>query len=334
MIFPGDKVNPDVYNTQFFPLPTPKNPKIRPARRPPPPRKGRGKEKAKAAPAPAAGPTVSLFTGATLGPAEGDVAKAETFQRLATIDYGHPALSVFDDPEAHYLTSAQFSRRFPLVVDTHHSDAWPLAKFANGTPALVESRLGEGVVILAAFPATTRWTNLPMKPEFVPLALRLVSYVVHAPDLNVPSTVPADGAAEIAVAGTWAPASGKVIDARGRTAPLSLERSAAQLLGEFDKTTEKGFYAVEVKGGRLDPPQVATSAFAVNTAPEESNFATVTEDDIRGWLPTTELAFVNASAQEQQEHGAIGDEREVWRPMIFVLFAIIGVEFMLATTRR
>ena len=73
-------------------------------------------------------------------------------------------------------------------------------------------------------------------------------------------------------------------------------------------------------------------AFAVNTAPEESNFATVREDQVRQWLPTANLAFVNASAQEQQAHGTIGDEREIWRPLIFVLFAIIGVEFMLATT--
>jgi hypothetical protein len=33
----------------------------------------------------------------------------------------------------------------------------------------------------STFPATTRWTNLPLKPEFVPLILRMVGYLEHRP---------------------------------------------------------------------------------------------------------------------------------------------------------
>ncbi len=298
LIFPGDKVNPDSYNKQFFPVP---------------------------------GPQKEALTAAALGAVEGDPAKRDTFERLASVDYAHPALSVFDEPEAHYLTTATFSRRFPLKITGPHGSTWPLAKFGSGAPALVESRFGDGVVMLAAFPATVKWTNLPLKPEFVPLLLRMVSYVTHAPDLGVPSTVPADGAAEVSVAGTWAPASGKVTDAKGRVSPLRLERSASRLLGQFDQTADKGYYGVEVRGGRLDPPQAASASFAVNAAPEESNFEPVKEEQVREWLPKSTLSFVSASSEAQQVHGSIGEEREVWRPLIFVLFAIIGVEFFLAT---
>lgn len=298
LIFPGDKVNPEAYTKQFFPVPGPQN---------------------------------EALTTASLGPAEGDPAKRETYQRLASIDYAHPALSVFDAPDAHYLTTATFSRRFPIKLAGSRGSTWPLAKFGSGAPALVESRFGDGVVMLAAFPATVKWTNLPLKPEFVPLVLRMVSCVTHAPDLDVPSTVPADGAAEIAVAGAWAPASGKVTDAKGRSSPLALERSASRLLGQFDGTAEKGYYAVEVKGGRVDPPQVASASFAVNAAAEESNFETVNEGQVRDWLPGAGLTFVNASSEAQQVHGPVGDEREVWRPLIFVLFVLIGAEFLLAT---
>src|SRR5207302_7069570 len=44
-----------------------------------------------------------------------------------------------------------------------------------------------------------------------------------------------------------------------------------------------------------------------------------------------DIMFVDASAQAQQEHGSIGDEREIWRPLILIMFLVIGVEFMLAT---
>lgn len=298
LIFPGDKVNPDAYNKQFFPVP---------------------------------GPQHERLTAAALGPAAGDPKQRATFERLASIDFAHPALSVFDDPDAHYLTSAHFARRFPLQLADAHGSSWPLAKFASGAPALVESRLGDGVVVLAAFPADTRWGNLPLKPEFVPLILRLVSYATHAADLEVPSTVPADGAAEIAVAGTWAPVTGRVNDTHGRPSRLAFERSASRLLGQFEQTGAKGYYAVEVKGGRTAPPQTAAASFAVNVAPEESRFESIHENQIREWLPRTDLAFVNASAEQQQTYGALGEEREVWRPLIFALFAIIGGEFLLST---
>jgi hypothetical protein len=298
IVLPGERVNPDTYTKQFFPVPGPQNERL---------------------------------TAATLAPPEGDLTKAETFERLASIDFSHPALAVFDEPDGHYLTTAQFYRRFPIALPEARGQTWPLARFANGAPALVESRFGDGLVLLAAFPANTKWTNLPLKPEFVPLVLRFVSHVRQSPDLDVPSVVPPDGAAEIAVAGTWAPATGKIVDTKGRASTVNFERSATKLLGEFEETTDKGYYAVEVRGGRPDPPQKAAASFAVNTAPEESNFETVGESQVRDWLPRAHLTYVNASAEAQQAFGSIGDEREVWRPLIFVLFALIGAEFLLAT---
>src|SRR5206468_2143625 len=60
LVFPGDRVQPQVYNTQFFPVP---------------------------------GPQGERLTAASLGVVEGDPDKVETFERLAVIDFAHPALS-------------------------------------------------------------------------------------------------------------------------------------------------------------------------------------------------------------------------------------------------
>jgi hypothetical protein len=298
LIFPGDRVNPDVYNSQFFTNP---------------------------------GPQKEQLTAARLGRPEGELDKAETLERLAVIDFAHPVLSVFDDPDAHYFKTVHVARRFPLVLPEKREETWTLAEFSRGLPALVESRFQDGRVLLAAFPANAKWTNLPMKPEFVPLILRMVSYVQHRPPLEVPSVVPPDASAEVSVAEAWAPASGKVIDAAGRTTPLSFERSASRLLGAFERTAERGYYAVEVTGSKPQQAKGTAAAFAVNLAPEESEFETVSEGQLRELLPTTKLTVVDASAEQQQLFGVIGHEREVWRPLIFFLFAIIAVEFTLAT---
>src|SRR5205823_8259973 len=110
VIFPGERVNPDVYSTQFFPVP---------------------------------GPQGDRLTAARLAAPQGDPDKLETFERFAVIDFAHPVLSVFDDPEARYLHTAHFGRRFVLTLPEKRDNTWSLAEFSNGAPALVESRFGD-----------------------------------------------------------------------------------------------------------------------------------------------------------------------------------------------
>src|SRR5262249_52877105 len=64
---------------------------------------------------------------------------------------------------------------------------------------------------------------------------------------------------------------------------------------------------------------------------EESEFTTLKEQQLRDLLPIPQLTVVDASAEAQQLHGSIGNEREVWRPLIWFMFILIGAEFTLAT---
>jgi hypothetical protein len=71
--------------------------------------------------------------------------------------------------------------------------------------------------------------------------------------------------------------------------------------------------------------------FTVNLPPEESDFATLNEAQLQELLPGAQLTMVDASAEAQQLYGTLGNEQEIWRPLIWILFVIIGVEFTLAT---
>ena len=99
LIFPGDKVNAESYSREFFPVP---------------------------------GQPGETLTAATLGSPQGDPAKPETFTRLTAIDFAHPALSVFDDPDHRYLLTASFYRRFPISLAEPRGTGWPLARFGTG----------------------------------------------------------------------------------------------------------------------------------------------------------------------------------------------------------
>ena len=298
MILPGDKVNHDQYNKKLFAIP---------------------------------GTTDQFITTAQLQPADGNIDKSETFERFASIDFAHPVLSVFENREARYLTKVSVYRRFPLKLPAERGNTWPLLEFSNGTAALVESRYGDGRVILAAFPMTSKWTNLPLKPEFVPLILRLVSHIRTRAGVEGPSVVAANGVAEISVAKAWQNLQAEVVNVEGNRLPVTFEKSVSRQVGAFSATAEKGFYDVDVRGGRIEQPRHESLAFAVNLAREESNFALINETQLKELLPNVDLKVIDASAETQQLHGAIGQEQEIWRPLIYLLFVVIAVEFWLST---
>lgn len=298
MILPGDKVNHDQYNKKLFAIP---------------------------------GTTDQFITSAQLQPAEGDVEKSETFERFAGIDFAHPVLSVFENREARYLTKISVYRRFPLKLPDERGNTWPLLEFSNGTAALVESRYGDGRVILTAFPMTSKWTNLPLKPEFVPLVLRLVSYIRTRAGVEGPSVVAANGVAEISVAKEWQNLQAEVVNVEGNRLPVTFEKSVSRQVGAFAETAEKGFYEVDVRAGRIEQPKHETLAFAVNLAREESNFSLINEPQLKELLPNVDLTVIDASAETQQLHGTIGQEHEIWRPLIYLLFVVIAIEFWLST---
>ena len=298
LVFPGDKVNHDAYSKQFFPSPEIPD---------------------------------QAFVAAEIVAAEGDPNNSATHFQLGAIDFAHPVFSVFANSEQRYLTKLKIYRHFPYKLPEKRGNTWPLVEFEDGSPALLESVYGNGRVLLTAFPLNTKWTNLPMKPEFVPLVLRMIGHVKRAADVDGTLVVPADGTAEFVVSQDWAPAQGSVKDAAGRTTPVEFQRSNSRLVGAFDRTVEKGFYELEVTGGQAETLHRGVHRFAVNVAPDESNFLRLTKPQLEAMLPSARLTTIDASAEAQQLYGSIGDEREVWRPLILLTFIIIGVEFLLST---
>lgn len=110
---------------------------------------------------------------ATLGTATADDegAKAPTWQ---SGDFNHPVTELWNDPQQGRLSAIKVFRHFPLVPKP---GSRVVATLSDGSPALVESRSGEGAVAVFATPATPDWSNLPLHPAFVALSQRLLGYM-------------------------------------------------------------------------------------------------------------------------------------------------------------
>ena len=91
---------------------------------------------------------------------------------LAATDLRHPIFRPFGALAAN-LGQVRFDRAWRVSPD-----GWSvIARFSNGSPALLERALGQGRVVLFASDIDRRWNDFPLHPAFVPFALEALRYV-------------------------------------------------------------------------------------------------------------------------------------------------------------
>jgi hypothetical protein len=90
---------------------------------------------------------------------------------LGTIDRSHPALSLFANAQSGDLSAARFYR-----YRTMAADSGVLARFDDGSPAVVEQRSGSGRTVVLASSLDGLWNDLPRQPVFLPFVHQLAQY--------------------------------------------------------------------------------------------------------------------------------------------------------------
>ena len=90
---------------------------------------------------------------------------------LGTLDQQHPALALLTGASAGDLTAARFDRYRPIDATNG-----VLARFADGTAALTERRVGRGRVLTFGSSLDGSWNDLPRQPAFLPLMQQLSRY--------------------------------------------------------------------------------------------------------------------------------------------------------------
>ncbi len=119
--------------------------------------------------------------------------KEQTFFHLQSAGYTHRITEPWRDPKAGSLSTPQFYRAFTLLppkagdVPADSRAASVVLNFASGTPAIMEKSFGMGRVVQFASTASARWTDLPVRPVFLPLMHRTLGHILAGQEerLNV-----------------------------------------------------------------------------------------------------------------------------------------------------
>ena len=186
--------------------------------------------------------------------------------RVGALEFGHPVFEPFRAPRSGDFSGTRFYG-YRAVKPAEGTQI--LARFDAGAPALLERRVGNGRVLLWTSTLDLSWSDLPLKPVYLPFvhqAVRhLASYAQPAPWLTVGQVLdPTAGAIRGAT-----PAGRIALTPSGRRVPLDEEGSEVLALGEA------GFYSVRGEQGDTELGVVAS-----NVDPAESDLTPMDPKEI------------------------------------------------------
>jgi hypothetical protein len=210
--------------------------------------------------------------------AEGETVDLRPAERLAPIDRRHPLLSAFparDDG----LSSARFFQYMLLSPLPDAPGRQIVLRYESGAPALVEAEVGRGRVLLLTTTVDRAWTDLPIRPGFLPLVQEAARYLAGAPSGEAAAALAVGGKRELALEPDdrrieIVPPSG---DSRWLTPPAHGEARGRRTV-TFAETDEPGFYRVRAARADGTVSERPDAAFVVNLDPRESDPARLADD--------------------------------------------------------
>ena len=264
--------------------------------------------------------------------------------RLGFLDYDHAVFEVFQGARSGDFSRAAFFRTRALDV----TDGRVLARFDDGSPALVEGRRGDGRVLLWATGLDRFWNDLPLHPIYLPFVHRTAHYLGGRGEF--PAWHPAGATVNLAQlaeeAGSPAtPPGALAMEPGGGSVPLD---PATPLL----TLDAQGIWEIRPPGERPSHPM----ALAVNVDLAESDLSRLDLEEFTGAIggglgnangqnaqgqnadgtdptapaPTPDVAAASLDLQADPQATEFEKRQSFWRYLMAAAFLLIASETLLA----
>jgi hypothetical protein len=249
---------------------------------------------------------------------ESEEADVEKYAMLTQIEFKHPLLAPFSEPRFGDFTQIHFWKHRRINI-TNLPDARVLAWFDSNYPALIESNVGKGFLLVL----TSGWhpadSQLALSSKFVPLLYSVLEYAGfltgQQPQYFVSDHVPI-------------PRSTK-----SEPANLQLRTPDNSLIGldadrqTFTQTHLPGIYAIE--------STAENQLFAVNLPAAECQTAAMPIENLERFGISLErssgvAAVRTERARRHRSFAGLENEQKVWRWVFVVLLAVSLIEIGLA----
>ena len=294
------------------------------------------------------------FLPAEFGVPRGKIDENGQSARVVAQHFDHPALQFFNDPANGDLSTAEIRQWYELNVPDNQSMILTsvnsqsddvsdnsagkhrpivMVRLDNGDPLLVEKSYGDGVVVLFATAADADWSDLPMRPLFVPLMQQIVTTMATqlTPPRNIRtgesavamfpinSTGAVDDETSSSPAGVMTLS---IVTPEGSRRGLRALPHGRMLVAKFDATRRPGVYTMTTSDAE-------SVDFVASTSRAESDLSVIEEsafDDLAEKLTARTVVSPGEYLEQDRlrRHG-----REVWKYVLVTLLAFMFLELVL-----
>lgn len=236
----------------------------------------------------------------------------------------HPATMQLANTTQLDIDQVRLSEYWRLVPASEREDqVWVLLEAGDGSPLVVENLIGQGRVIVQAFPLGLEWTNLPQLKSYVVMIQDWLDYLTAPamarynlrPSELISSPVPAG--ADYATAKLTTPA--------GQTITLANAGSEEESLVRYSQTQLPGLYQLTFETADED----VRVPFYVARDSEESRYQLLDEPQRERLLSLAHVQFEANQAPEPEPTAEPTARTEpIWGALLLALvLLLIGEQF-------
>lgn len=229
--------------------------------------------------------------------------EGDRFQAVASADPEYPPVR-----KANRLEGVQFYQ----TLRVQPGNARVAVKLTDGTPLLMEKRIGEGRVVVFASTFDNVSNDFPLHSSFLPFIEQTARYLGGQQDRSANLAV--DDFVELRTAKDQG-AAADVVDPDGKHALSLKDASTAQSF----RVTREGFYEVHRANGRQE-------LIAVHSDRRESDLTTVPLENLNLWRNTG----LGTGPQAAGTTDNPARPQSLWRYALFILLLIAITESLLA----
>jgi hypothetical protein len=231
---------------------------------------------------------------------------------------------MFNDPRNGNLSDAQiwlwYKMREGAGPRAAESGLSVIARLDSGDPFLVEKKLGQGRVVQAAVPCDADWSNLPMRPFYLPLMQQLATHLASSvyPPRNVEVGRPLVAFLPAADAGKRA----VLTDPDGRALELAVSARGMRAVVEHGATQRPGLYVLDAPGGQK-------VHFVVRTDRRESDLRQLSPERLQALAKSMGATLVTSWAEYRQMDRQRRFGQEIWPAILWTLVILLFAELLL-----
>ena len=291
------------------------------------------------------------------GALQGRVNNTGKSSRIVAQHFDHPALEFFNEASNGDLSTAEIRQWHQITVATQMAVASSpgtdnsttltgetvaasdsdgitvMARLDTGEPLMVERAFGDGVVVQLATAADADWSDLPMRPIFVPFVQQLVSTMASriSPPRNIATGDPAvalippddsEASDDAKPASEGDSVTVSIVTPNGSRQTLQTSPRGQMQVAQWNATQRPGIYNMSL-------PSTETIHFVAESSRDESNLAVLDETGITSLADSISATVVSSATDYIEQDKLRRHGREIWRYVLAALLAFMFLEVVL-----